>query len=229
MPTETTTLINLSDCYELLGVGEETEIEILLKKFEALYRTSSQDPDHIPTVVEAKNVVLRHIVSSQMEERRYFEIVSPFKNTCRGCKGSGELYRFKRKTVMVNCHVCTGKKKVRVKCPSCNGTGRYIKKWKTGGGINVTCNTCKGEKEIFIKCTECRSNGKVRKIVKDSEIESTTTCKFCDGVGFIDAKIKEAKMNTVLSADLGKAIKKGIDQDHGEEEPAAKKDNVVNE
>jgi len=226
MPTEktTTATISLSDCYELLSVGEETEIEVLLGQFEALYRASSQeDPDLIPTLVETKNTILRHIVSSQMEERRYFEIISPFENTCRGCRGTGELYRFKRKTVMVNCHVCAGNKKVKVKCPSCNGTGRYIKKWKTGGGINVTCNTCKGNKEIYIKCTECRSNGKVRKIVKDSEIESTTPCKFCNGLGFIDTKIKKpTKLNTVISEDLGKAIKKGIDQVHVE-------NNVVNE
>ncbi len=208
---------------KLLGVGTDYTPEHILKCFEADYwvKEENDELDQIDPYIEAKNQLLQIIVSSQMKAQRYFEIISPFENTCIACRGTGEIYKFKRKTVQVNCHICAGKKKVKVKCRSCKGTGRFKKRWKSGGGIDVSCRTCGGEKEIFIKCIECRGKGKKRKIVPDHEISSTTPCKHCQQLGFTSNVPKKAKMKTkkeyhpnnpVLSANLAEMIKDKISE-----------------
>jgi len=176
----------ITDYEKMLGLPTNYTPEVVLKSFEVSYWVKEQNGelDTIGSDVEAKNMVLQHLVSAQMKAQRYFEIVSPFENSCVACRGTGEIYKFKRKTVKVNCHICAGKKQVKVNCPSCRGTGRYVKKWKSGGGINVTCNKCDGKKEKYVECVECLGKGKKKKIVPDHEIKSTTPCKHCQQLGF---------------------------------------------
>ena len=207
---------------KLLGVGADYTPEHILKCFEANYwvKKENDELDEIDPFIEAKNQLIQLLVSSQMKAQRYFEITSPFENTCIACRGTGELYKFKRKTVKVNCHICAGKKKIKVKCRKCKGTGRFQKRWKGGGGINVTCQTCKGKGEVYIKCVECRGKGKIPKVVPDHEIKSTTPCKHCEQLGFtsnIPKKVKPHKKkkeyrpsNPVLSANLAEKIKESI-------------------
>ena len=171
---------------------------------------------------------MRMLVSEQMKIKRYFEIVSPFKNSCAACNGSGETYKFKQKTVLVNCHICAGKRKVtvkvKVKCSACKGNGIYKKRWK-GGVKFVTCKYCHGtkikEKEIFIKCEECQGKGKKRKVVLDHTLESTTPCKYCKQLGFAEDKPKKKPQksktliyrrpdNPVLTINLADKIKTSI-------------------
>jgi len=178
----------IADYEKALGLGDKYTPEDVLKSFDVSYwvKKENEELDLIGPDVEAKLQLLRVLVSSQMKAQRYFEIISPFENSCVACRGTGEIYKFKRKTVKVNCHICAGKKQVRVKCPGCKGTGRYVKKWKGGGGINVTCKKCKGKKEVYADCVECRGKGKKKKIVPDHEIKSTTPCKHCQQLGFTD-------------------------------------------
>ena len=219
----------LADYEKILGVGEDYTPESVLKSFGVSYlvREENGELDEIGPELEAKNTILQSLVSAQMKAKRYFEITSPFENSCIVCRGTGEIYKFKRKTVKVNCHICAGRKKIKVKCPDCKGSGRYIKKWKSGGGINVSCKKCydpkldKSTGEVYAQCSECRGKGKKKKIVPDHEIKSPTPCKHCQQLGFTTNKSCKAPTqkkktekrknwgptNPVISADLADKIK----------------------
>ena len=208
----------VKEALAIVGIDPEevTAEEVLAgfkTAFDALIVSNEGDieSEEVAKLVFAKNVVLREIVSSQMEEQRYFEISSPFDNSCTHCKGTGEIYKFQRKTVMVNCHICAAKGELKLKCPSCSGTGRFKKKWKGGGGINVKCRTCGGTGKAIVKCSNCRGKGKVKKPVLDHQIKSTTPCKYCGELGFIIPKKKKPRRehieNPVIPADLASQIK----------------------
>lgn len=162
--------------------------ELVMTGFEIAWKGHPKDRKGL---ILAKNTLLQHLVSQQMEKQRYFEIVSPFETSCIHCRGTGEIYKFMRKPVKVNCHICAGKKKVNVTCRKCEGTGRYVERDKKfGGGINVECMTCKGKGKVRVKCSHCFGKGKIKKIVPDHHIKSTTPCKHCDELGFIAPKPK---------------------------------------
>jgi len=137
----------IEDYEKLLGVGKDYTSGSVLKCFEEKYLTLKPDNelDDFQQYIEAKNALIRSLVEEQMKTRRYFEIEPTFENVCPVCKSTGEIYKFHRKTVKVNCHICAGNKKVTVKCRACNGTGRFQKRWKTGGGIDVVCRVCDGK------------------------------------------------------------------------------------
>lgn len=231
---------NLVEFEKMLGVGTNYTPEHVLKCFQVSYLVKKENGelDQVGPFVDAKNRLLRHLVSSQMKSEKYFEIVSPFEDSCGSCKGAGEIYRFKRKIVEINCHICAGKKKVKVKCPTCKGiekkkvkvecptcegSGRFKKRWKGGGGINVSCKTCKGsggidifcktckgKKEVISKCSECLGSGKKSKNVPDHRIKSTTPCKRCQQLGFLEDKPMKKKyqpVNPVLTQNLADKIK----------------------
>lgn len=204
----------IEDYEKLLGVGGDYIAKDVLESFEKKYLIlkPNNELDDFQQYIEAKNVLVRSLVQNQMRNRRYFEISSPFKNICPVCKSTGEIYKFHRKTVKVNCHICAGNKKVTVKCRACDGTGRFRKRWKTGGGINVSCRVCDGKGEVTIKCINCRGKGKIRKVVTDHEIKSTTPCRKCKGLGFLPPKPLKVLDNPVISINLGDVIKEQLIQ-----------------
>ena len=153
-----------------------------------------------------------------MKAQRYFEIVSPFDNSCMHCKGTGEIYKFNKKPVFVNCHICASKKKIKVKCPKCKGNGRFLEKWPEGGGLNLKCTACKGTGLVYAVCSNCFGKGKIKKIVPDHSIKSTTPCKYCKELGFIVPKpfkrkkkltphIKNPVISSATAATLSDMIK----------------------
>lgn len=178
-------------------VGINTTLEKpwqVLAGFEMAWKGSPKDRKKL---IDAKNQILRQMVSNQMKAQRYFEITSPFERSCISCRGAGEIYKFNRKPVLVNCHICAGKKKIRVECRTCKGTGRYIKRDpQYGGGVNLKCTTCKGTGKVRVKCSHCFGKGKIKKIVPDHTIKSTTPCKHCNGLGFILPKRTQKKKRT---------------------------------
>ncbi len=177
---------------KMLGVGKVYTPEYVLKCFEITHSIKEENGEleDMPPYMEAKTELIRHLVSSQMKAQRYFEIVSPFKDSCVSCRGAGEIFKFNLKEVIVNCHICAGKKTIKVKCAKCKGTGRFKKKWKSGGGIDVTCKLCNGKGSRVVSCLECGGHGKKMKLVKAHTLKSTTPCKHCDGLGFTKNKPK---------------------------------------
>lgn len=167
----------------IVGIeSKEINPQIVMTGFEIAWKDNPPDRKGL---IEAKNLLLQQLVSYQMEKQRYFEIVSPFENSCISCRGTGEIYKFMRKPVFVNCHICAGKKKVTVDCRYCKGSGRHIRRFPGGGGMNLECIKCEGTGKVRVKCAECFGKGKKKKIVPDHHIKSTTPCKHCNELGFI--------------------------------------------
>ena len=211
---------SLAEYEKILGVGHDYTPESVLQTFLVSYqvREENGELDQLGPELEAKNKIMQSLVSAQMKVQRYFEIVSPFVNSCIACRGTGEIYKFNQKTVKINCHICAGKKKVKVDCPACEGSGRYVKKWKGGGGINVKCRKCKGSGKVYAQCSECLGEGKKKKMVLSHVIKSTTPCKKCKQLGFTSnnplpkkKKKRPAKTpelaNPVISQSLADKIK----------------------
>lgn len=192
--TEERTL-SIDEALTIVGLeSENLNPEIVMTGFEVAWKDNPPDRKEL---ILAKNHLLQMLVSQQMEKQRYFEITSPFLHSCISCRGTGEIYKFMRKPVKVNCHICAAKKKVTVKCRKCDGSGRYVERWPEGGGINVECMTCKGKGKVRVKCSHCFGKGKIKKIVPDHHIKSTTPCKHCNELGFILPRpIKKKKHET---------------------------------
>ncbi len=184
---------SIANFEKILGVGKDYTPEYVLKCFDITYQVKEENGEleDIGPFLEAKTELIRHVVSSQMKAQRYFEIVSPFKNSCVACRGAGEIFKFNEKTVKVNCHICAGKKGIIIKCKSCKGTGRFKKRWKSGGGVDVTCKICNGKGRRFVKCVECEGKGYKLKPVKHYTLKSTTPCKHCNELGFTKNKSKK--------------------------------------
>jgi RecJ-like exonuclease len=184
---------------DVLGISPESTPTDILSRFEEIWKTSPETPE---MVIMAKNLLLQDKVSSQLMERRYFEIVSPFEASCVRCKGTGEIYKLEWKTIKVDCHACSGTGVFREKmgtCGACSGTGRFIRKYKNGGGINIVCRECKGTKKapVKVKCQKCLGSGKKEKHIPSGMIKSTTPCPKCSELGFIP--LEKLVLNTSAS------------------------------
>lgn len=187
--TETIQSMELPLAEKLLGVGVDYSMKHVLSCFETAHwvKEQNEEADKIPEVILARNSILRNMICEQKKKFRFFTIESPFENTCPHCKGTGEIYKFFEKTVEVNCHICS-KGTIKKNCPICKGSGRYIKRWKAGGGVNLICKKCQGQKQIEVKCTNCMGNGKIKKPVLTHELKSTTPCKRCKQLGYLPKK-----------------------------------------
>ena len=185
---------------KIIGVGTDYNMKHVLQCFEIVHwaKIQNREFDSLANVLEAKNALMRTLVTDQKKKFRFFEIESPFENTCRKCKGSGEIFKFFKKTVNVNCHICGGASKVEESCPVCKGTGRFIRRWKTGGGVNLECKKCQGKGKHKVNCKECLGKGKIKKAVLSDELKSTTPCKRCRQLGFI-IKSKKSKSKPAIS------------------------------
>lgn len=173
-------IMTLDQAIELIGIGPDALPVEILGKFKEILKNSSTEDE----VILAKNLIMRKSVTLQMEEKRFFEIESPFENSCIRCKGTGELYRFNRKTVDVNCFICGGKGETLTNCPACQGSGRFQRSFKGGGGINVKCTKCDKNHKIFATCPRCMGEKTIPKIVPAASIKNTTPCKECEQFGF---------------------------------------------
>lgn len=169
-----------------------------------------KDDGDLETLKDLRTKALCHVMASQMKRQRYFEIVTPkdAPEKCPSCNGAGFIAKFLKKQVEVNCHICAGKGKLKSTCPHCKGSGRHIKRWKKGGGMNLVCTVCEGQGKIMAQCSNCItfkpdpenpgkkiavSNGKLEKTVLDHTIKSTTPCKHCQSLGFKIPAPKQAE------------------------------------
>jgi len=176
--------LSVKDASSILDISAtETNPQLVLSNFKQMW-------DDNPTkenLVLAKHTVVRHLVSEQMRTKRFFSITSPFENSCISCRGTGEIYKFDNKTVDVNCHVCAGSGHTEetTECDKCDGTGRFIKRWSGGGGMNIQCTKCKGTGKQPVKCSNCLGRGKIKKVVRLHTLKSTTPCRHCKELGFV--------------------------------------------
>ena len=224
--TEVIESMPIVEAEKMLGVGKKYDIGHVLKCFDVIHwaKEENKETDEIPTIILAKNSLLRNLVSNQKKKYRFFTIESPFEKTCNKCKGAGEIYKFIKKTVDVNCHICGKKGTLKQDCPTCKGTGRFIKRWKAGGGVNLECKKCKGTKKVESKCARCLGKGTIPKPVLTHVLKSTTPCKKCNQLGYLTQsappkkkithkkkkKAKRTPFTPVMDQSLADKIKAGI-------------------
>jgi len=161
------TIPHLLSCYEakLWAVEENNEwTHLIYKKF-----------------THAKFALLRNLVLEQVKEDGRFKIESNFENPCNKCGGTGEIYKFVRKTQTVKCMKCVkGKTPDGSDCQTCRGSGEV----KTYAIIPVlrdttTCSYCKGKgffkkKQIYNPAIDEKAAKKIKKKLQDTVVEKET-------------------------------------------------------
>ncbi len=186
----------VASSYKMLKVTEESSISDILESFERL-NGSKPGSD----LIEPKNVLVRLAIMREIEKNHFFSVKPEFAGTtCKACRGTGELYRFERKTIEVVCKTCGSDEGIlKIDCPDCKGTGTFIRK----DGKGTKCHRCKGDKKVIITCPTCHGHGKTKTQKIQPKILATTPCNRCKEVGFFPANID----NPVLTKDVAKIIK----------------------
>jgi hypothetical protein len=146
------------------------------------------DRNEILAAKEDKLGVICQLVTDQVADTKRFTLPeNPFgEDTCHKCNGLGHKILFDRELSVRTCLKCDNGKKI-VPCKKCQN-GRYIRE-KGDLKINVECKFCHGTKSREVKCRTCRGSSELRKMVITPKIKSTTPCKHCRELGFIDENL----------------------------------------
>jgi hypothetical protein len=146
------------------------------------------DRNEILLAKEDKLSVICQLITDQVADTKRFTLPEkPFgEDTCPKCNGLGHKILFDRELSVRTCLKCDSGKKI-VPCKKCQN-GRYIRE-RGDLKINVECKFCHGTKSREVKCRTCRGSGELRKMVITPKIKSTTPCKHCRELGFIDEKL----------------------------------------
>jgi hypothetical protein len=136
---------------------------------------------------DKNDIICQNIIDQVAELKRFSVPEKPFgEDTCTHCNGIGCKLLFNRELSVRTCLKCDKGKKT-IPCTRCQN-GRYISE-KNSLKINVQCKFCHGTKQRVVKCKTCRGTGELRKMVITPNIKSTTPCKHCHELGFIDEKL----------------------------------------
>lgn len=210
-------ITDLGQAASFLELPDEYEVTDLLVQFEKRIHAAidSKKTKLLKPLTDAKNILLRHIVETQVKNTGKFDFtdVIPFETACTSCRGTGELYKFFRNTVTEPCKFCNNGY-VLITCRSCKGSTRY-KKNQHDLKIDVECSQCERDEndkptgQEKVKCRKCRGTAKFRSHPIAPKIESTTHCHDCKGRGFtLPEPEKKSKTNTAMAAAMEKAEKK---------------------
>jgi hypothetical protein len=198
--------MNQDEARSVLQVEGDAKIREVLQSLVSKHSEMVRVDDFtdLEKLIKAKNTMLRPWVENEMKTRRYFKIPdhAPFSNICPACKGAGEMYKFFRTTKGIKCNICLGEKEVWLACRDCDGTTMYRKK---PDSKPIICRTCRRYYEnetdpakiakikgkVPFRCTKCRGTGEKPIVIRSHEIEDTTSCKKCGGLGFIPPKRKK--------------------------------------
>jgi len=152
-------------------------IEVTLRNFESGVKDAKIKGNQVQKLVDSKNILVRLIIEKQIREKGTFELVSPFSSTCPSCKGTGELYKFYRKEIELDCLACNKTGQKRIPCPACKGSGLYGQ---------TKCLKCADSKDhtIVVQCRACQGTGKKKKQVLEAKIKTSTICPACNSFGF---------------------------------------------
>jgi hypothetical protein len=149
---------------------------------------SKLDKNDILVCKDDKNDIICQDITNQVAEEKRFSIPEKLfgDDTCPKCNGLGIKILFNRQLSVRTCLKCEKGKKT-IACTKCTN-GRFIRE-RGDLKINVECKFCNGSKRREVKCKTCRGTTELRKMVITPEIKSTTPCKHCRELGFIDQKL----------------------------------------
>jgi len=175
------------------------------------------------SLMKAKNIIIKTWIEEQLQKQGHWDLKSPYKDECKRCRGTGEIYKLEKEKKP--CHECNGDGYLWLHCRNCKGTGRYNPADKEYKDliINVKCNCTKfadhyGEEfkgKIRVRCRECLGKGTSSNLSKSEswqnkdfrytgKIYSTTKCPYCYGFGF--PVTPRGHVNPVLSNQLVQII-----------------------
>jgi uncharacterized protein with PIN domain len=200
-----------------LAVGDDPSMSSLLTKFRELYTKTPSE-----SLIEAKNQIIRHMIISEIEQKRgWFQIYAPWgKENCRSCSGTGEIYKFEKSPAVEPCRCDNGY--MWVDCGKCDkdpetkkSTGLHTK----ANGDVVPCHFCTPPDSELQKdpefwklhvgqqkkrCRQCLGQLVTKSLPRVlPKIQSTTRCKTCNGLGWFTPKGRSHKsvpFNPVLDA-----------------------------
>ena len=146
----------------LLGTGKTYDISHLLRCYDmslwVMEENKEWSNNKYLDFTAAKFVLLRQKVLEQIKVDGRFNIITPFKNPCTKCYGSGEIYKFIRRIQTLKCMKCAEGFLQDSKCPTCKGKGKL----KTFAITPQLRNTT--------TCTYCRGKGFFKEKVLDNPL-----------------------------------------------------------
>lgn len=175
-----------------LGTGELPTMKHILLCFETERWVKKENREWTRKVkadiTNAKNVLMRRIISSQIRNHKRFTISTPFDNTCNQCKGAGETYKFFRRLQKIDCMKCKGKPN-NPKCRTCRGTRKVTYEAITDKILDTT------------PCIRCRGNGFLPSKVRHNAVINGDTGKK------LKRELLETNLGTkIKSAEIGPKI-----------------------
>lgn len=215
------TNISYQDAIDILQLNKQNiTMAHTLINFRSMI-TNDELTDHPESVLmNARNVIVESWIEEQLQKQGHWELKSPYKDECKRCNGTGEIYKLEKEKKP--CHACNGDGYLWLNCRNCKGTGRYKNEDKDLI-INVECNCAKfashyGEEfkgKIRVRCRECLGKGTSSNLTKSKSwqhknfrytgrIYSTTKCPYCYGYGF--PVTPRGHVNPVLSNQLVQII-----------------------
>jgi hypothetical protein len=161
---------------------------------------SGLDRNALCDAIADKNSIICQLIIDQVADNKRFEIPEKLygDKTCPKCSGLGLKILFERELSVRTCLKCDHGKK-EIPCTKCQN-GRFIRE-KGDLKINVECKFCHGTKTREVKCHTCRGTGELRKMVITPKIKSTTPCKHCHELGFIDDELMAILSDTAKFSD----------------------------
>jgi hypothetical protein len=204
---EMSILTSVVESEQLLGLNGKYTIPDLLKTFQVQHDVNldNNEEDKNVRLVDAKNIIMRNMIKNIIKTTGgYFDMseIIPFEISCVNCRGTGELYNFFRDERTISCKHCdrdengraTGRRTIT--CPACKGSGKYQKRYGSEPHHYqmVDCIKCDKDSEgnptgkYTFKCRPCQGSGTFKKMVIAPGFKSTTTCRVCDGRGFLSPK-----------------------------------------
>ena len=140
-------ILEIKEACSLLKIQEQETstkaISHVITKFRSKIKSNK-----IPSkdLIKARNLLIQNLIEFQMSEKGRFEIDPILSNICSNCKGTGEIYKFKKDIIAIPCKICGGKGTTgKYKCFKCLGIG-HIKRIVNLNKIDYssTCKECKG-------------------------------------------------------------------------------------
>ena len=177
----------------LLGTGKTYDISHLLRCYEmslwVMEENKEWSNNKYVDFTAAKFVLLRQKVLEQIRVDGRFNIITPFKNPCTKCYGSGEIYKFIRRIQTLKCMKCSEGFLQDSKCPTCKGRGKL----KTFAITPQLRNTT--------TCTYCKGRGFFKEKVLDNPLFDQ------DAVKEVKKKLKVSLAKKSVIINLGSEIK----------------------
>jgi len=140
-------ILEIKKACNLLSIKEQETSTKAISHVITRFRTKiNSNKLPVKDLIKARNLLIQRLIEFQMSEKGRFEIEPDLNNICPNCKGTGEIYKFKKEVISVPCKNCNGKGVIgEYNCLKCLGRGhisKIINLLKID--YSTSCKECKG-------------------------------------------------------------------------------------